>query len=254
MFRTLSSCAVALATLLAPVRAPEDVASAREEHFVLTLPESDTEHRGAEVRGREIGLAVLRRRTVEGAEQAEWDLRFFGEETRVSHVERWGGETSSLLWREWRPRDGRTLRASFGGADLEVQEWGGGARIRETLDAGRGALFPIAALELARDGALPPGRVTLLDPLSRALESTTVELRFGAQPLGDSAGAAVLERVHRLLRDDGTLASEWSFRGRELWSVRWQAGGLCAHRIRGEDWESRLPRCGRPRASESERR
>jgi hypothetical protein len=248
MLRTLPNCAIALATLLVPIRAPEDVALAREEHFVLTLPDSE----GG--RGREVGLAALRCRAVEGAEQTEWDLRFFGEETRVSHVERWAGETSSLLWREWRPREGRTLRATFTDLGLEVHEWGGSERIRETLEAERGALLPLAALELARAGTLPVGRVALFDPLSRAVEDLSVEVRFGPSPLADSSGEGVLERVVRSTRDDGTAAAEWSFRGRELWSVRWQEGGLCAHRIRAEEWEARLPRCGRPRSGESERR
>ena len=65
-----------------------------------------------------------------------------------------------------------------------------------------------------------------------------------AQP--DSTGERVVERRVSLEREDGTLAAEWTFRGRELWGARWQSGGLLARRVAAADWDARVARCGRP--------
>jgi len=223
-----------------------------EEWFVLQLPATGEGRRPNAV--DEVGLAALRRRRVEGVEQAEWDLRFFGEDTRVSHVERWVDGAPRLSWREWRPRSGRTLSAELGPTGLALVESGQRQALRSTLSTPHGVLFPIAALERARSGVLGAERVPCFDPLARAIETLSVRTAFSPGPQPDSSGEAVLERRVSLERDDGTLAAEWTFRGRELWAVRWQSGGLHARRIGGDEWESRLARCGRASTSESDRR
>ncbi len=220
-----------------------------EECFVLQLPVP------AQAGGRptveEVGLAVLRRKLVDGVEQAEWDLRFFGEDTRVSHVERWVEGRPRLSWREWRPRSGRSLSAELGPDGLALVESGQRQTLRVQLPVPEGVLFPIALLEQARSGTLGAGRVPCFDPLARQVEPLSLQVAFSPEPQPDSLGASVLERRVQLTRDDGTLAAEWTFRGRELWSARWHAGGLVARRVRPDDWEARLARCGRLVAGES---
>lgn len=237
---------LALLVPLCLALAPEPRASASEgveEWFVLQLPVP------AQAGGRptveEVGLASLRRKLVDGVEQVEWDLRFFGDDTRVSHVERWVEGRPRLSWREWRPRSGRSLSAELGSAGLALVESGQRQTLRTQLPVPEGVLFPIALLEATRAGTLGSGRVPWFDPLARQVEQLSLQVAFSPEPQPDSTGAPVLERRVQLVRDDGTLAAEWTFRGRELWNARWQAGGMLARRVRSEDWESRLARCGR---------
>ncbi len=218
------------------------VAEAVEEWFVLELPTAELGQRRPSV--EEVGLATLRRRSIEGVEQAEWDLRFFGDDTRVSHVERWVEGAPRLSWREWRPRSGRTLSAELGPAGLALVESGQRTALRTILSIPEGMLFPIALLERARAGVLASGRMRWFDPLARGIETVSVSIAFARETRPDSTGEHVLERRVGLQRDDGTLAAEWTFRGRELWCVHWQSGGLNARRVHAADWEARLARCG----------
>lgn len=224
-------------------RATGPAAESLEEWFVLELPLPEPAQRRPAV--EEVGLAVLRRRWVEGVEQAEWDLRFFGDDTRVSHVERWVEGAPRLAWREWRPRSGRTLSAELGPAGLALVESGQRQTLRTTLAVPEGLLLPIAALEQSRSGTLSAGRFSWFDPLARRVETVSMKLAFAREVQPDSTGERVVERCVSLERDDGTLAAAWTFRGRELWGVRWQSGGMQARRVRADDWEARVARCGR---------
>ena len=222
----------------------ESDAESIEEWFVLELPAAELGQRRPGV--EEVGLATLRRRSVEGVEQAEWDLRFFGDDTRVSHVERWVEGAPRLSWREWRPRSGRTLSAELGSTGLALVESGQRQTLRTNLATPEGLLLPIAALEQSRSGTLASGRLPWFDPLARRIETVSVSVAFARDAQPDSTGERVVERRVSLEREDGTLAAEWTFRGRELWGVRWQSGGLFARRVRAGDWDARVARCGRP--------
>ena len=225
-------------------RAAGPAAEFVEEWFVLELPVSEPAQRRPGV--EEVGLAVLRRRWVEGVEQAEWDLRFFGDDTRVSHVERWVEGAPRLSWREWRPRSGRTLSAELGSTGLALVESGQRQTLRTNLATPEGLLLPIAALEQSRSGTLASGRLPWFDPLARRIETVSVSVAFARDAQPDSTGERVVERRVSLEREDGTLAAEWTFRGRELWGARWQSGGLLARRVAAADWDARVARCGRP--------
>ncbi len=222
----------------------ESDAESIEEWFVLELPAAELGQRRPGV--EEVGLATLRRRSVEGVEQAEWDLRFFGDDTRVSHVERWVEGAPRLSWREWRPRSGRTLSAELGSTGLALVESGQRQTLRTNLATPEGLLLPIAALEQSRSGTLASGRLPWFDPLARRIETVSVSVAFARDAQPDSTGERVVERRVSLEREDGTLAAEWTFRGRELWGARWQSGGLLARRVAAADWDARVARCGRP--------
>ena len=220
-----------------------DASEPEAEWFVLQLPASAPGARPGAF--EEAGIAVLRRRGEVGAGQFEWDLRFFGEDTRLSHVERWGAGAARLSWREWRPRSGRSLTAELGPTGIALVESGQRQALRTSLPTPESARFPLALLEAARSGTLGAGRLAWFDPLARAIETLSVRIEFSPQPRPDSSGDAVVERRVCLERDDGTLAAEWTFRGRERWGARWQSGGLQARRVRAEEWEARVARCGR---------
>ncbi|MBM3987192.1 MAG: hypothetical protein FJ294_04435 [Planctomycetes bacterium] len=220
-----------------------DASEPATEWFVLQRPASSPGARLGAV--EEVGIAALRRRGAVGAGQLEWELRFFGEDTRVSHVERGGEGAARLSWREWRPRSGRTLSAELGPTGISLVESGQRQSLRASLPAPRDARFPIAVLEAARSGTLGADRIAWLDPLARAIERLSVRIDFSPEPQPDSSGEDVLERRVRLERDDGTTAAEWTFRGTQLWSARWQSGGLQARRVSAQEWEARVGRCGR---------
>ncbi|MBM3992068.1 MAG: hypothetical protein FJ298_13815 [Planctomycetes bacterium] len=238
------SLALLVPLCLGGVRTPPSVAASEPavEWFVLQLPAAAPRARPDAV--EEIGLAALWRRGTPSAGQFEWELRFFGEDTRVSHVERWGQGAPRLAWREWRPRSGRTLSAELGAKGIVLVESGQRQAVRASLPTPEGARFPIAVLEAARNGTLGPGRTAWLDPLARAIEELSVRVEFSAQPQRDASGELVLERCVRLDRDDGTTAAEWTFRGTELWSARWQSLGTQARRVSATEWEARVARCG----------
>lgn len=226
----------------------------RVEAFVLELPSPPAAAGTRQAPPEEVGLALLRQQTVDGILQSEWELRFYGDDTRVLHVERWSHEAPRLVWREWRPGAGRSLIADALPEGVGLVEWGRVEGLRTTLPSPEGVLFPIYLLELARRGELAEGRVPCFDPLSRSVEPLTVRLEFGAQPRLNRAGESVLERRVELRRDDGTSAGSWTFLGDELGEVRWQAGGLTGRRIELPGFEQRLERCAAAGAPESPQR
>lgn len=226
---------------------PEQVSrTLREETFVLELPPEARDSRLRPAPPEEVGVAVLRRSESEGAVHCEWDVRFYGDDTRVLHVEGWSPQAASLVWREWRPGAGRSLTAESSPEGVEVVEWGRHERLRTCMESPEGVSFPIRLLELARRGELAAGRLPWFDPLARAIEWGSVTLGFGPTPVPDTSGEGVLERRFELVRDDGTRAARWVFRGDELWEVEWASGGLVGRRIARPGYQERVGRCAAP--------
>ena len=242
-FRLLGLALVAGALAATPDQGSRTV---REETFVLELPPEARAPGQRPAQPEEVGVAVLRRSELDGSVQCEWDVRFYGDDTRVNHVESWAEPAPSLVWREWRPGFGRSLLAKGAPDGVEVVEWGRRETLRTRLESAGGAHFPIEALELARRGELAPGRLAWFDPLARAIERGSMTVGFGAQPVLASDGGEVLERRFELLRDDGTRAALWVFRGDELWEVEWASGGLLGRRIGHPGYEERVGRCAVP--------
>lgn len=235
--------ALALGAALAagPEATPQE--TVREELFVLELERGPALERAGPQPPEAVGVALLRRRVLDGQAQDEWELRFFEDGTRVAHVERWSSGRPTLVWREWRPGGGRTLKAEPGAAGVEVVEWGRKQGLRTSLPAAEAVLLPLQLLELARAGALASGRVQWFDPLARSVE--VVEVLARAVPGGarESGGEPAPERRVTLLREDGTSAGEFAFRGAELHAFRWQAGDLSGRRIGREAYAEHLQRC-----------
>lgn len=242
-FRLLGLALVAGGLAAAPEQGSRTL---REETFVLELPPQERDPRLRPAPPEEVGVAVLRRSEVDGAVQCEWDVRFYGDDTRVLHVESWDRNSPRLVWREWRPGAGRSLIADGRPEGIELVEWGRHEGLRTRLESPDGVLFPIYVLELARQGDPGLGRLPWFDPLARAIERGTVSVGFGAEPALDTAGAEVLERQVELVRDDGTRAARWVFRGDELWEVEWASGGLVGRRIARPGYEERVGRCAAP--------
>jgi hypothetical protein len=224
----------------APAGEPGDTGDVRLEHFVLELHGAE-----ADAPVREVGLVCMRRRKIAGREdgmQLECECLFRrdaaeGDSEHVLHVERLTNGGPRLVWREWGPGRARCLTADWAadGGALHMVESCRGGMPRETLSAGEGAVMPLYLLELARNGGATAGKYRRLDPLSRALE--TIELRVSHRV---DAGTEL--RVVDWLRDDGSLAGHFEFRGNELVSFRWQEGDLVARRITAQQYAERTTR------------
>lgn len=204
----------------------------RAEHFVLE-----------DEAGRALGLVRL----FAGSEAAdaageglylEAEHLFFDEDTRVLHAERHlpalvpgRGPRSSLVWREMRPRSGRTVVAEGSvGAPFRSRETSGEHLVRRVHEGAHGSLFPLALLEAARRGEPLAGTYDVFQPLSSSLEAVTVEAFERAGPEGP-------ERVVELRREDGGSAGRYVFRGEDLVSFRLQAGGPRARLVSRGDYE-----------------
>jgi hypothetical protein len=226
-----------------PAGAPAEASAelVREEHFLLERRAEAGARPGEPPPWVAVGTAVLRKRVEGQAEQGEAELRFLEEDTRVHHVERWRADAPRLVWREWRPGAGRTLvvDSDVAASRLALVEWGRDAGLRASLDAPEGVLLPLYALELARRGELAEGSFPCFDPLARAVERRTVELEFSGAA-GAETGELLLERRVRLLRDDGTCAGWYLFRGGELVELAWQHGDLRARRVERAEHDARL--------------
>lgn len=200
----------------------------REEYFVL-------ERAAVAAPGaREVvGFAAWRRRTAPAGTMLQLEIDLGRADARVLHVERTGGEPEDLVWRELRPRGGRTLRAvrADDGARLAVVAWGGIQARRQSFD-GR-IEFPLTYSERLRHGAPDSEAHAWFDPLAGApVEVTTTVLETrGAAP--DAVRTVALRRA------DGTLAAAYEFDGEALVGFRWNDGGIVARRVDAAAWESR---------------
>jgi hypothetical protein len=205
----------------------------REEFFALELADKPP---------RVVGYAAWRRRREELGQQVEWDIYFAAENTRVSHVERLDSTGGNLVWREWRPGSGRTLSVAWASdaQALECVEWGRSQALRTRVEAPHGAVMPLYLLELVRRGDVEQGSFALFDPLARALEQVHVTTTYATRSEDDSKLTLSLERTVELIRDDGTRAGAYTFRGDELVRFRWQDGALSARRIAAEEYTAAL--------------
>jgi hypothetical protein len=228
---------VGLAGLLSAHEVSPATNGLRLEHFVLerTAPDGN----GARL---EVGLVCLRRREVEGGRQLESECLFFrrggdtGEDEHVLEVERDAGPGPALVWREWGGTRSRCLTAerSADGSGLLLVETSRGGVPRATIEAPPGVLYPLELIELARAEAIQPGRRLRFDPLSRSLE--TIEVKTARD--GESSVGGI--RTVDFLREDGSSAGRFEFRGSELLEFQWQEGDLHARRVEAELYAQRL--------------
>lgn len=172
-----------------------------------------------------------------GAEglRLEADTLFFAEGTRVVHTERLRrapGEppTQTMVWREIRPRSGRTLLLEGElGAALRSSETVGGDIVRREHPSAPGAFLPLCLLEAARAEEPLPGTQAVFQPLACAFEELALEL-FVDRSTG------VEERVLALSRA-GQQAGRYVFRDGALVAFRRQAGGPLARLVSRDDYE-----------------
>lgn len=166
----------------------------------------------------------------EGGWRVECDTLFFDSETHVIHTERLRPRARKLVWREVRERSGRTVFLTWD-PELGVKsiEMTGNDQIRRELDPGRGALLPLSAVEMVRQGTDLHGSAPVFQPLGNALETLSFSVRDQAD-----------ERVLELRREDELCAGSYRFRGKELVAFRWQAGGPMASRITRAQYEALL--------------
>jgi hypothetical protein len=215
---------VSAATLVGAA-AERGAAPPREEHFELLS--------GAEP----IGLVAIRRTEHGEALQLELEVSYSTEDLAVLATERREAGHVELIWREVRPRGGRTLFVQRGlvPTEAELREWGGTACLRQTLRSRAPIEFLPGILERARAGE--SGRIEHFDPLSRALES----LELVTVPLPDDSGAmaATNTRSIELRRMDGSPALRLRFAGESLEGLAWGQDGQRARRITAEEFRQR---------------
>lgn len=202
------------------------------EHFVLELrtPSGAARSSGA---AKPVGVARWLRRASEGRVQLEFEARFFDENLRVHQVETFGPKGRELVWREWRPAQGRTLHVQVEGGVARVVEWGGLEALRERWSAPADLVFPLQLVELARGGTAPQAwreRGPLrFDPLGRVYE----RVRIQAQAPDAGGGLA-------LVREDGSSAGVFRFESGALASFAWQAGALRGRAIGAQEYAELL--------------
>ncbi len=213
----------------------------RLEHFVIERRSADPSATPVEV-----GLACLRRREIEGGRQLESECLFFrrggdtGEDEHVLQVERDASPGPALVWREWGGTRSRCLTAerSPDGSGLLLVETSRGGVPRATIEAPPSVFNPLELLELARADRVQPGRCLRFDPLSRSLETIEVKVVRGETPATvESAGEL---RTVEFLREDGSSAGRYEFRGSELVDFQWQEGDLHARRVEDAAYVQRL--------------
>jgi len=204
------------------------VAETPDEHFVLELRTPNAGARATSA-AKPVGVARWVRRALDGRTQLELEARFFDEELRVHHVETFGPKGRELVWREWRPGQGRTLHVHVEGGFARVVEWGGLEALRERWSAPEDLVFPLQLVELARSALAPTAwgeRGPLrFDPLGRVCERVRIQLR------PEEAATGVV-----LQREDRSSAGAFSFEGGALVSFAWQAGELRARAIGAQEY------------------
>jgi hypothetical protein len=186
--------------------------------------------------GPPLGFASLHRTDSPEGTLLEWQISFPADGLNIFHAEscdqlgrRWG-------WRESRPRHSRSVTAEDKGTSVGVTEWGRPSVFRTALPTGDASTFPLELEERLRLGELNGGCFSLFDPMANSIESVRLELSTSPpEPVGD------LRRAD-LIRDDGSLAGSWTFRGAELVSFAWQRGGLIAVRVDPENFAPHVAR------------
>jgi len=163
----------------------------------------------------------------EGGIHVELELELFAPGLRLIHVEQANVLRRRLVFRELGAHAGRTLFLEGRPSEpLLGYELGGPEVVRRTTEAG--GILPLLLLESQRRGALPPGQLRVLDPLSTAFEPLILEAR-------DDARGRLLEAR----RADGTLRWRVVLAGAELAELaelRFQERGPLARPIPPEEF------------------
>jgi hypothetical protein len=160
----------------------------------------------------------------EGGTHVELELELFAPGLRLIHVEQANLQRRRLVFRELGARAARTLFLEGRPSEpLLGYELGGPEVLRRTTEAG--GILPLLLLESQRRGALPPGELRVLDPLSTAFE-----------PLALAARDDALGRVLEARRADGSLRWRAVLAGAELAELRFQERGPLARPIAPEEF------------------
>jgi len=193
-------------------------------------------------------LIALERRVwrelLEG-EQLELELRFAEQDVLYQHIERLHPQSSELIWRESGRGVGRCVIAKWeaGASSVDLVDWCGQEAARRAIDASGGALLPLYALQLARNGLAPSGAWPILDPSSAVIEPWTArELRLPwIWPV----------RYFAWERADGSLAGWYAFAGDSLLASARQRGEPYVLRIAATRYDELLGAFARKRAQEA---
>ena len=169
-----------------------------------------------------------------GEHRSELEVLLFEEETRFSHVETVLPGERRLIWREVRPRSGRTVTAAGASSSgFTILDNVGGEVRRATTNAERGIL-PLELVEAARRGEDFLGTFQVFQPLSGGFEQLLVDTREVEDRRGERT------RELSLRQPDGTQRASYRFRRGELVEFAWTAGGPRARRISEGEYRERL--------------
>ncbi|MDZ4773255.1 MAG: hypothetical protein SGI72_08995 [Planctomycetota bacterium] len=259
-------CILPLALLFQQPTAPVDEPASwidpdlRVEHFVVYTKRVET---GRAPTVDVVGFVEMRRRDGRTGVQLECDSRFLvgslGTDARrsvqrVLHVESPTDRGPRCMWREIGPGTGRSVEAEWSrdGNSLEISEWSAGPKRTGTLIVSSGASMPLSLVELLRAGQLTSGSIVVFDPLALTLEPLFVKTvwlddseAIGEDPDVDTASLAALRTVE-LVRQDGSLAGRYRFRGRSLVAFQWQEGATFARIVDAAQFESLLSQHAEP--------
>ena len=189
----------------------------------------------AALRGQ-LGLVEHRRRRTDSGWQLEQEVCFPFEEIRLLVVERLDPTCPRLIWRELSTGAGRTVFAEWTAEsdELRAREWGVRASLRGQSSTEGGAVMPLYLLELARTGRVTSGPFEVFDPLTRGLETWTVNTSYRRE--GGEDDEQALRRQVEFVRSDGSLAGRYVFRGTRLIGFRWQEGAVWARPVSAEEY------------------
>lgn len=198
----------------------------RVQHFRLDGPEGP---------GAELPIGVVR--WVSGPGDArepggwisELHVTFFEERTRILHTEELGRSQRELVFREVRPRSGRTHRLVWTpdgrGTSIETSQ---GEVTRTEHDLSRGAFLPLSLVELLRRGSTLPERARIYRPLAGAFEDTLLTV-------SEDARGRELQ-----LRTETGGRGRYRIEGDRLVRFAWQDGGPVARVIDETSFERML--------------
>ena len=185
-----------------------------------------------------LGVAAVHVGAEKDSMRTEMRLDYFPIKTRVMHVERQTPTGPRLIWRETRPRSGRTVMVDWGpdGESLTSVDWSGrDARRQEELPE-VGALLPLYLINHVREGQFLGGRFDIFNPISNRVEEWTASVkRVALLPTSPNRARRLV-----LTRADGSLSGEYIFVGKELILFRLQRGGPVAVRTDRASYDAAL--------------
>jgi len=185
-----------------------------------------------------LGVAAVHVGAEKDAMRTEMRLDYFPIKTRVMHVERQTPTGPRLIWRETRPRSGRTVMVDWGpdGESLTSVDWSGRDALRQEELPEVGALLPLYLINHVREGQFLGGRFDIFNPISNRVEEWTASVkRVALLPTSPNHARRLV-----LTRADGSLAGEYIFVGKELLLFRLQRGGPVAVRTDRAGYDAAL--------------